>query len=119
MTLYGKTNFSGASILLAEAGKDDVILLIDSTFNPVGAHVADPDVSSAYAPVRPNGATKVLVQCFTQNVRFTLDGTTPTASTGFQIVAGDPPITIPIGDDTSLQFIEEAATASLQLQWGY
>lgn len=86
--------------------------------NPVGSHTDGADISSAVELTPPAGATKLLVQALTQNVRYTLDGTTPTASKGFQMKAGDPPIVIPIDDDTTITVIEEAATADLQYQWG-
>lgn len=87
-------------------------------FSPVGAHSDGATISSATVLTAPTGATKILVQALTQNVRFTLDGTTPTATTGFQIRASDPPMLIPLGTGTVLTVIEEAATADLQYQWG-
>ena len=53
-----------------------------------------------------------------QNVRYTLDGTTPTASKGFLLKAGDPPVIIPITSGMLVKVIEEAASADLQYQWG-
>lgn len=87
-------------------------------FNPIGSHVDGATISSATTLTPPTGATKILIQALTQNVRFTLDGTAPTASLGFQLVAGDPAVLIPLGTDTTLKVIEEAATADLQYQWG-
>jgi hypothetical protein len=88
-------------------------------FNPIGAHNSGLSISSAVTLTPPAGATKLLIQTLTQNIRYTLDGTTPTASKGFQLVAGDPPIIIPIGHDMTVKIIEEASTASLQYQFGY
>ncbi len=59
-----------------------------------------------------------MIQALTQNVRFTLDGTNPTATSGLQIKAGDPPMIIPVGASAILKVIQETATASLQFQWG-
>jgi hypothetical protein len=87
-------------------------------FEPVGAHVDGPDISSATTLTPPAGATKLLVQALTQNVRFTLNGTAPEAAKGFQLKAGDPPLLLPLGNGTVLKVIEEAATADLQYQWG-
>jgi len=88
-------------------------------FEPVSAHVDGPTISSAITVTVPTGATKALIQALTQNVRFTLDGTTtPTATCGFQLKAGDPPLLLPLGNSTVLKVIEEAATADLQIQWG-
>lgn len=91
-------------------------LVVDSGFSPTGSHVSQ-SVSGVYSPTTPGDATKVLVQAITQNIRFTLDGTTPTSSVGFRITAGDPPMVIPVSG--SVKFIEEIAGAVLQLQWGY
>ena len=87
-------------------------------FEPVGAHVDGPTISSATTLTAPANATKILIQALDQNVRFTLDGTAPTATKGFRLTAGDPPILIPLGNTTVLKVIQEAATADLQYQWG-
>lgn len=85
--------------------------------DPVGAHNDGHDISSAVTLTPPATATKVIIQAIEQNIRFTLDGTTPTATKGFQIVAGESPITIPVGSGTTLKVIEETATADMQYQW--
>lgn len=87
-------------------------------FDPIGAHVDGPTISSATTLTPPALATKVMIQALGQNVRFTLDGTTPTATTGFQLKAGDPPMILPLGNSTVIKVIQEAATADLQYQWG-
>jgi len=87
-------------------------------FKPLGAHSSGLDVSSAVTLSVPSGATQLLIQVFTQNLRITLDGTTPTSTTGFQIKAGDPPIIIPVSWPITVKVIQEAATASLQYQFG-
>jgi len=89
-----------------------------SQFEPVGSHVAGPTISSATTLTVPAGATKIMIQAITKNVRFTLDGTAPEAAKGFQLFAGDPPLVIPLGSGTVLKVIEEAATADLQYQFG-
>lgn len=86
----------------------------------VGAHNSGLDISSAVqlspsATYNPGKAKKIVIQALTQAVRFTLDGTTPTASIGFQLKAGDPPVTIPL-EGVTLKVIEATATASLQFQ---
>ena len=86
-------------------------------FDPIGSHTDGTEISSATTLTPADGATKLLIQALDQNVRFTLDGTTPTASTGFQLVAGDPPVMIWVAGAT-VKVIEEAATADLQYQWG-
>lgn len=93
-------------------------MFTDFYHRPVGAHNDGLVISSAVTITIPDGATKVLMQALGQNVRFTLDGTTPTATTGFQLKAGDPPVSIPVAGAT-LKVIQEAATADLQYQFGY
>lgn len=88
-------------------------------FTPIGSHTSQNNLSTARTLTPPNPtATKLLVQCITQNVRYTLDGSTPTASTGFRLVAGDSPYIIPVAPGNVVKFIEETATAVLQSQWG-
>lgn len=86
-------------------------------FTPVGSHYDGTTISSAVVLSSTKPAPKILIQALTQNVRYTLDGTTPTATTGFQLAAGDPPTLIYVGDST-FTVIEEAATADIQYQWG-
>lgn len=90
----------------------------EDTFIPVGAHSDGLAINAAVALTVPAGATKIRIQALTQNVRYTLDGTTPTASKGFQLKSGDPAIVLPIRGTTTLTVIEEAATADLQYQFG-
>jgi len=87
-------------------------------FNPVGAHVDGTDISSAVVLTPATDAKKLLVQALDQNVRYTLDGTTPDATTGFQLKAGDPPVVVPVATGGTITVIEEAATADIQYQWG-
>jgi len=88
-------------------------------FNPLGAHNDGLAISTAQTLTPTAGATMLLIQAIGQNVRLTLDGTTPTASKGFQVVAGDPAIIVPIGANTVIKVIQEAATADLQYQFGH
>lgn len=84
-----------------------------------GSHVDGLTISTAVELTKPaSGANKILIQALTQNVRYTLDGTTPTANKGFQLKAGDPPTLLFIGTGITLKVIQEAATADLQYQWG-
>lgn len=88
-------------------------------FRAEGSHVDGLTISSAVELTKPgSGANKILIQALTQNVRYTLDGTTPTASLGFQLKAGDPPTLMYIGVGITLTVIEEASGADLQYQWG-
>ena len=90
-------------------------------FCPLGNHVSVVlSATAAYSPdARPAGASLLLVQAIDENLRFRLDNVDPTTTVGFQIVAGDPAVLIPIGSNTKPQFIGEAAGCVLQYQWGY
>jgi hypothetical protein len=99
----------------------DKVRAIESSFNPYGAHSDGLPISAAVVLTAsaPADARSVLIQALDKNVRYTLDNTVPTATKGFQLKAGDPPVLIPICPQTVLTVIEEAATADLQFQWGY
>jgi len=88
-------------------------------FHPVGSHESAADYSSAVTVTIPTGADRFMIQTITQNVRFTLDGTTPTTTKGFRVTAGRDPIIFPLANETSLKIIEEAATAVVELQFGF
>ena len=88
------------------------------SFHVIGSHYDGTTISSAVTLTPPAGATKLLIQALDQNVRYTLDGTAPTASKGFQLKDGDPPVQIPVGTGMTIKVIEEAATADIQYQWG-
>lgn len=63
----------------------------------------------------PDGAFRALIQAEGQNVRWTDDGNDPTTSTGIQLAAGDD-FWYP-GDLSALKFIQEAATAKLNVSY--
>jgi len=89
------------------------------TFNPIEAssHGSNALLAAVVTLAPPTGATKLLIQAFGQNVRYTLSGTNPTATLGFQLKAGDGPVLIPILSNTQIKLIEEVATANIQYQW--
>lgn len=91
---------------------------VEFHFTPVGAHSDGVSISSVQTLTCPADASKLLIQALGQNVRYTLDGTVPTASKGFQLKAGDPPVIIPVTSSTTVKVIEESATADLQYQFG-
>ena len=95
-----------------------VTYAVEQIFEPVGAHQVVSSLSAAQTLTAPPDASVLLVQAFGQAVRFTLDGTTPSAATGFELAAGDPPLLLPISPCSCVRFIEEAASATLQCQWG-
>jgi hypothetical protein len=63
-----------------------------------------------------NAAKSMIIQAFTENVRYTLDGTTPTATVGFQRGSTDDEKEI-VGNAAIMQakFIAEQNTAVLQI----
>ena len=91
---------------------------VEFHFTPVGAHSDGATISSAQTLTCPADATKLLIQALGQNVRYTLDGTTPTATKGFQLKVGEPPALLSVTSETTVKVIEETATADLQYQWG-
>jgi hypothetical protein len=92
--------------------------ILDLGFNQIGAHQEDTTISGATTLTPPTGATKLLIQALAQNVRFTLDATVPTASVGFQLKAGDPPLLIPIKAGQVVTVIEETASGNIEFAWG-
>ena len=92
-------------------------------FQPIGTHQQRADLAAVQTLARPNTdptPTKLMVQVVGQsNVRFTIDGSVPTAAFGFRLTTGDAAVIITIHQSTVLQFIEEAATATLNYCWGH
>lgn len=97
----------------------------DVLFRPLGAHHDGQAINAAVdlltdaTAAKPTSATKIMLQTHSQNVRYTLDGTAPTATTGFNLKATDQPIILSIIGVSALKVIQEAATADLQFQWGF
>lgn len=85
-------------------------------FVAVGAHQNDTTISTATTLTRPTGGNRILFQALVQNIRYTLDGTTPTASVGFRLTAGDS-VEIVMGGVQEVKVIEETASAVVQWQW--
>jgi hypothetical protein len=89
------------------------------SFRPIGAHADGVDISGVVIISPPSSdAKKLLIQALGQNVRFTLDNSSPTTSKGFQLKAGDPPLILDITGNAIVKVIQEASTADLQYQWG-
>lgn len=73
------------------------------------------DVSLATGLSVPSGADFALIQAVSQNVRWRDDGTSPTASVGMQLTAGD---TLRYdGDLSAFEAIEDAASAELNITY--
>jgi len=102
-----------------EGGPDTRVEL--APYNPLGTTLTRTDLTVARTLVRPNTnptPTKLMVQAFAQNIRYTIDGSAPTPAFGFRLTATNDPTMITIGPDTLVQVIEEAATAELIYCWG-
>jgi hypothetical protein len=106
------------NLKVIDNGDDTYSIAIGNTFNPVGAHTTNTSLSAHVHLTPPTGANKLLIQALTKDVRYTLDGTTPTSSVGFYLKAGEPPTLIDIGEDTDIAIIENEASASVNYQWG-
>ena len=92
-------------------------------FTTVGSHIAGTDISSSTVIMPGNmgielTADKAIIQTTAQNIRYTVDGTTPTPTVGFQLKSTDDPREIDITRGNVLTVIEEAPTAVLQVQFG-
>lgn len=87
-------------------------------YTTVNTHLSNASLSAAVTLTPPTGATKILIQCTGQNVRYRLDGGIPTASVGFQLTTGGDPRAISLPTGSVLMVIEETATATIQYQWG-
>ena len=74
--------------------------------------------SAVYSPALPPGTESVLVQAIADEVRMTLDGTTPTAAVGLRLLLTEPPLRVPITETTILQFFGEGATSAVELVAG-
>lgn len=74
--------------------------------------------SALYSPALPPNTESVLVQAVVDEVRMTLDGTTPTAAIGFRLLLTEPPLRVVITEHTILQFFGEGATSAIELLAG-
>ena len=108
------------------SAQPQMAVVTNDIFTPVGDHIAGTDISSATV-IMPGAmgvaetADKVILQTTAQNIRYTLDGTTPTATVGFQLKSTDAPRQIIIRLETGsvmLTVIEESGGAVLQVQFG-
>ena len=70
--------------------------------------------AALFTPWIPPNARNIMVQAVAKDIRYTLEGTTPTGAFGFVLIAGDPPTIIPITEHTKLAFFGSDAAAVLQ-----
>lgn len=71
--------------------------------------------TAALALTVPSGATWALIRAESQNVRWRDDGTAPTASVGIELIVGE--ALQYSGDLKAIQFIQEAASATLDVAY--
>lgn len=83
---------------------------------PVGSHGSDATISAATEIAVPAGANAMQLQATGQNVRYTVDGTTPSASVGFVLVADADAVFVPANDGMTIRVIEVSAGGAIQWQ---
>ena len=84
---------------------------------PKGSHQNDTTISAATSFTCPDTANGVLISALAQDVNFTLDGTTPTATLGLTLKADDTVIFIAMYGGQVIKVIEQAASATINLQF--
>lgn len=89
---------------------------VDKPFTPVGAHTQVTTLGSAVVLDPPAGATRILLQTVTQNIRYRLDGVNPVANVGFRQTPTDGPVTIECPG--GIRVIQESPSATIDYQWG-
>jgi hypothetical protein len=81
--------------------------------------IAAANLATAIAPTIPAGTREIHMQADTQNIRYTLDGTTPTATNGMILVAGaHQPQVIRLSQSLhAIKFILESGSPNLNLHY--
>ena len=91
-------------------------------FVPISGHGSSSFLSVAVQLLPPTlvdrSVSMLWIQALNQPIRFTLDGSTPTAQHGFRLAPGAPPLRLAIPPSTPVKIIEEVAGAVVQFQWG-
>ncbi len=94
------------------------MIYVEMPFTPVGAHTQLATGATVQSITVPDGATRWMVQCQTQNIRFTLDGTAATTTKGFLLVKDGVPIIIAVYPGQVIKWIEVTTTAVLDYIFG-
>lgn len=82
-------------------------------------HVQLAAIAGVFELTIPQHVAEIMIQSNTQDSRYTLDGTNPSATFGFVLTAGNDPIIIPIvGGRTRIKVIEETNGAVIEYQYG-
>ena len=82
-----------------------------------GSHTRNASLSSAVELSIPAGANWLWIAAETQNVRITLDGTTPTATVGMLLYASNPGEYIAVGTGMTIQVIEATSGGVINYQF--
>lgn len=99
---------------IADKWKQVSLLTNPVAFCAVGAHTQNTTLNTVQSISVPSGANGLLVQATVKDIRYTIDGSTPSASVGFLLPAySDPVILVGVQDNTTFKFIEVAASATL------
>ena len=102
---------------MAAAGHYDYIV-DQAAFVPVGPHQVNNNLNSVVTLNPAVGAGRLLLQATNANVRYTLDGSTPSSSSGFVLRAGADPTLIILAPGVSVKVTQETSGAVIQYQWG-
>lgn len=101
---------------LEKRQKSDLVMF------PVGTLQTGASINpSAITLTRPSGtqyqdaANTIIIEC-SADARYTIDGTTPTATVGFKISANTP-ATLYIGAGVSIKVFSSTASSTAQYQW--
>ena len=79
-------------------------------FNPITDSHDEDAIATVQTLTPPTGATKLLVQAATDEVRFTLENTDPVADTTGFILSPDQPMVIGVQKNTVLKFLANPGT---------
>ncbi len=91
---------------------------IPTLLGVTGSHHGITLGTGVYSPQdQPIDARYLMVQSLAQATYFTLDGSTPSATSGFSLLATQPAVLIPMGLNVVLKFLRGASGAVLQYQW--
>lgn len=85
--------------------------------SPIGNHSRYTSLATARTLTPPSNADALLIQAITQNIVFTLDGTTATANNGFVLYKSSDPLLITIPQNRTISIIEQTASAEARIIW--
>lgn len=89
-----------------------------ATVRYIGTHTTTPLTGATPIPV-PAGANGVYMQARVQDVYIRFDNNPASTGGGFQIRAGDPPVWYPAPGGSTIQAVQGASGATLEVQGAY